>query len=145
MLEVASPILLIVVVSSLLALSLVVLVFRASRWFTRTLFILAALVFCVPAVWLFVAFHQELVDARIRAYKTFYSEVRVGMTRDELLALLERDYPEGGPRQLPKVVEDTATKLSFCMSPETERDPNCEGIYITFVDGRVYRKEYVRD
>jgi hypothetical protein len=145
MVNVATPILLIVGFSSLLAVWLVVLTIRASRWFARALFAVGALVFCVPVVWLFLAFHEELVDARVRTYKAFYSDVRVGMTRDELLALLKRDYAEGGPRQRPKVVEDTATRLSFCMSPEAERDPNCEGIYITFIDGRVSQKEYVRD
>ena len=67
------------------------------------------------------------------------------MTRGEVLSLLERDYPKGDPRQLPKIVEDTPERLGFCMSSETERDPNCEGIYVTFLEGRVTRKEYVRD
>jgi hypothetical protein len=145
MLNVAPPVLLVIVLSSVLALGFVVLAFRASRWLARVPLAIGAIVFCAPAVWLFLAFHEELVDARVRAYKAFYSDVRVGMTRDELTALLQRDYPEGGVRQRPKIVEDTATKLGLCMSPDTERDPNCEGIYITFIDGRISQKEYVRD
>ena len=145
MVNVATPILLIVGFSSLLAVWLVVLAIRASRWFARALFAVGALVFCIPAVWLFLAFHEELVDARVRAYKAFYSDVRVGMTRDELSTLLQRDYPEGGPRQRPKIVVETLDHVSFCMSPEGETDPNCEGITVRLQDGRVTAKEYVRD
>jgi len=145
MFDVARPILLIVALSSLLAVSLAVLVFRASRWVARVPLAIGAIAFCIPAAWLFLAFHEELVDARKRAYKSFYREIHVGMTREDVSSLLQRAYPSSGPRQQPKVVEDAATKLSFCMSPETGRDPNCEGIYITFIDGRISQKEYVRD
>jgi hypothetical protein len=145
MLHVASPILLIVLLSSLLALGLAVLAFRGSRWRARAPLAMCAIIFCLPAVWLFLGFHQELIDARIRAYKAFYDHVRVGMTRNDLSALLDRDFPAGGPRQRPKIVEETADHVSFCMSPEGERDPNCEGITVRLQDGQTIGKEYVRD
>ena len=145
MFNVASPILLIVALSSLLAGLFVVLAIRASRRLARAGLGVCAIVLCIPAFWLFLAFHEELVDKRVAAYKTFYSHLQVGMTRDDVSALVERDYPSGGPRQRPKIVVETQDHVSFCMSPEGERDPNCEGIYITFRDGRVSQKEYVRD
>ena len=44
-----------------------------------------------------------------------------------------------------EIVTDTSDRLSFCMSPEGERDPNCEGISIALQNGRVSSKMYVRD
>jgi hypothetical protein len=140
-----APIFLIPALGLVFASLLAVLAFRAARLLPRLLFGAAAIVLCLPGVYVFLAFHQELVDVRIRTYKAFYADVRVGMTRAEVLSLLERDYPKGGPRQLPKIVEDATERLSFCMSPENERDPNCEGIYVTFKEDRVTKKEYVRD
>jgi hypothetical protein len=67
------------------------------------------------------------------------------MTREQVLALLDRNYPPAGPRERPRIVGDTEGHLSICMSPEGDRDPNCQGIYVTFHDGRVAMKEYVRD
>lgn len=139
------PILLIPALGLVVGLLLVVLAFRASGWISRLLLGFVAIVLCLPAIYVYLGFHPELVDERIRVYKAFYGDVRVGMTREEVLSLLGRDYPTTGPRQRPKIVEEAPDHISFCMSPETKRDPNCEGISVAFQEGHVVRKRYVRD
>jgi len=71
--------------------------------------------------------------------------IQPGMTRFEVLASLERHYPAGGPRQRPKIMKDTADELGFFMNPEDSYEPNCEGIFLDFADGKVTRKRYSRD
>ena len=141
----ANPIILIPAVCVVAGLVLVVLAFHASRWISRVLLASFGAILCLPAVYVFLGFHPELVDARYRTYKAFYSDIRQGMTREEVLSLVDRLYPSTGPRQRPKIMEDTPERLGFFMSAETSIEPNCEGIFLTLQGGRVSRKEYVRD
>ena len=67
------------------------------------------------------------------------------MTRDEVNLLLDRHYPELGARQRPKVMEDTSERLGFFMNPETSREPNCEGIFLSIREGQVIAKSYSED
>ncbi len=55
--------------------------------------IVLALVFLLPAAYVFLAFHPELVDGRFRTYKAFYRDIHVGMTKDQVFAALDRRYP----------------------------------------------------
>jgi hypothetical protein len=105
----------------------------------------AALVLLLPAAYVFVSFNPWLVDARFRTYRAFYRDIREGMTRDEVLAALERRYPGTGARQPPKIMEDSPERLGFFMNPETSREPNCEGIFLQFEHGRVIGKSYSPD
>lgn len=119
--------------------------FRASRIVHRVILAAVALLCALPALYIFALLHPELIDARFRAYKAFYSDIREGMTRDDVFALLERRYPPNGPRQRPKVMSDEPTNLGFFMSPEWSREPNCEGIFLQLSSGRVIRKNYSPD
>ena len=111
----------------------------------KVLLIIFAVMFSLPAIYVFLGFHPELVDGRFRTYKAFYQDIQVDMTRDEVFAALDRHYPKSGPRQRSKTLDDTAQALNFFMNPETSREPNCEGIFLTLTNGHVVKKEYSRD
>jgi hypothetical protein len=111
----------------------------------RGLMVLLVLVFLVPAGYVYVAFHPEFVDKRFRTYKAFYRDIHVGMTREEVIAAMDRRYPADGPRQRPKIMSDESGELGFFMDPENSREPNCEGIFLTLESGRVVKKQYSPD
>jgi hypothetical protein len=67
------------------------------------------------------------------------------MTREEVMALQARVYPEGGPRQKPRIAIEDDTSLTFFMHPEDSTEPNCEGIFLAFKDGKVTSKTYSPD
>ena len=104
-----------------------------------------ALVLLVPAAWFFTALNPWLTDARFRAYRSFYQDLKPGMTRNEVLAQVASHYPTSGERKAPKVMEDTPERLGFFMNPEHSREPNCEGIFLTLRDGKVMSKGYSPD
>jgi hypothetical protein len=123
------PFILVAAVGALLALIAVVIACKARSGLVMALMILLALVFVAPAGYVFLAFHPELVDGRFRTYKAFYRDIQIGMTRDDVIAALNRHYPKSGPRQRPKVMDDTTNSLGFFMNPETSREPNCRDIF----------------
>jgi len=109
-----------------------------------TMFVLAVL-FVLPAGYLIVGLNPWLVDSRFRTYRAFYRDIGIGMTREQVLSALEHHYPTNGPRKRPKILNDTPEALGFFMNPETSREPNCEGIFITFEQDRVTKKLYSPD
>ena len=109
------------------------------------LMLVLALVLIAPAGYVFFAFHPEFVDGRFRTYKAFYRDIQIGMTREQVLEALERRYPPDGQRKRPKIMDDTPERLGFFMNPETSREPNCEGIFLTLEQGRVTKKDYSPD
>jgi hypothetical protein len=129
----------------LLALIAIVVACMVRSGGVRALMIVLALVCLLPAAYVFLAFHPQLVDGRFRTYKRFYSDIQVGMTREEVLAALARRYPTDGPRKRPKIMGDTPTSLGFFMNPETSREPNCEGILLTLESNRVTKVVYSPD
>jgi hypothetical protein len=139
------PFILIAAVGALLALVTVVIACKARSRFAMALMLLLALVFIAPAGYVFLAFHPALVDGRFRTYKAFYHDLQVGMTREQVLAAMERRYPADGPRKRPKIMDDTPTSLGFFMNPETSREPNCEGIFLTLEGGHVTKIVYSPD
>ena len=139
------PVILIAAIGALLALIAVVVACMARTGGLRVLMIVLAWVFLLPAASVFLAFHPELVDGRFRTYKAFYSDIQIGMTRDDVFAVLDRLYPKEGARQRPKVMGDTPDSLGFFMNPETSREPNCEGIFLKLENGRVKSKDYSPD
>jgi hypothetical protein len=136
------PFILIAAVDALAALVAIIFACRCkSRLGIATLVVLA-LVFIAPAGYMFLARHPELVDGRFRAYRRFYRDVQVGMTRENVLAAMEQHYPTNRRRKPPKVVNDTTVGLGFFMNPETSREPKGEGIVLTLEAGRVTKKVY---
>jgi hypothetical protein len=99
-------------------------------WFARSsavkaIMIALALIFLLPAGYVFVGFNPWLVDSRFRTYRAFYRELEIGMTREQVLAAMERRYPADGPRKRPTIMDDTPRRLGFFMNPEASREPNC--------------------
>jgi hypothetical protein len=141
----AHPIVLIAVIGALAALILIVLASRAKSRAGVALLVLLALVFSAPGGFLFVAFHPEWVDARFRTYKRFYRDIQIGMTREQVFAAMENRYPQSSPRKRPTIMNDTPEGLGFFMNPETSREPNCEGIFLTFEAGSITKIVYSAD
>jgi hypothetical protein len=139
------PLILIAVIGALAALVAITMACRARSGFDKAMMVVLALVFIAPAGYVLLAFHPELVDGRFRTYKRFYRDIQIGMTRDQVLAAMERRYPADGLRQRPKILSDTPEELSFFKNPETSRDPNCEGIFLTLAGGRVTQMLYSAD
>jgi hypothetical protein len=127
------------------SLILLVTVFRVRSAGLKVLLLLVAIVTLAPAGLVVLAAFPEWVDARFRSYKAFYAEIQPGMTRDEVMALQARVYPEGGPRQKPRIAIEDDTSLTFFMHPEDSTEPNCEGIFLAFKDGKVTSKTYSPD
>ena len=142
----SQPVLWIVALGILLAIPAVVAVCkvrgRAKRGVLATVAVLCLL---LPG-YLFVAvYFPQWIDARHRVYQAFYQDIEFGMSRDQVFATLGKHYPTNGPRQRPTTNTDTAERLGFFMNPEHSREPNCEGIFLDFKDGRMVRKHYSRD
>lgn len=127
------------------SLILLVAVFKVRSIGLRLVFVLLSVLTLAPLALVMAALFPEWVDARYHSYKVFYSEIQNGMTRDEVLALQARLYPEGGPRQKPRIIMEDETSLTFFMHPEDSTEPNCEGIFLAFQDGRVTSKTYSPD
>ena len=68
-----------------------------------------------------------------------------GGVDDDVMALQARIYPEGGPRQKPRIAIEDDTSLTFFMHSEDSTEPNCEGIFLGFKDGQVISKTYSPD
>jgi len=139
------PFILIAAVGALAALAAIVIACRAKSGLVTAMMVVLALVFIAPAGYVFLAFHPELVDGRFRTYKRFYRDIQMGMTREQVLATMEQCYPTNGSRKRPKILSDTPEGLSFFMNPETSREPNCEGIFLTLETGRVTKIVYSAD
>ena len=139
------PVVLVAVVGALAALIAIVIACRAKSGLVIVLMLFMALVFIAPAGYVVVGLHPELIDGRFRTYKAFYRDIQNGMTREQVLAAMNRRYPAGGIRKAPKILEETPEALGFFMDPESSREPNCEGIFLTLEGGRVTRKRYSPD
>jgi energy-converting hydrogenase Eha subunit C len=140
------PIILIAGLCVLLGLVAVILASRARNRATTVVRLFVGLIFIIPSAYILCsAFWPELVDARFRTYKRFYQDIQSGMTKAEVMAVLERHYPSSGPRQRPKTMRDEPDDLGFFMNPEIGGEPNCEGIFLKLQGGRVVSKNYSRD
>jgi len=106
---------------------------------------LLALLTLIPAALVMTAMFPEWTDARLLAYRTFYENIQPGMTREDVLRLAARLYPEDGPRKKPRVIIDEADHLTFFMHPEQQDEPNCEGIMLDMKEGRIIGKSYSPD
>ena len=124
---------------------LLITMFRVRSAGLKVLLLIVAILTLAPAGLVVLAAFPEWVDARFRTYKTFYAEIQPGMTRDDVMALQARIYPEGGPRQKPRIAIEDDTSLTFFMHPEDSTEPNCEGIFLGFKDGQVISKTYSPD
>jgi hypothetical protein len=140
------PIFVLAVLGVMASLILLITVFRVRRAGLKVLLVLIAVVTLAPAALVVLTMYPEWVDARFRSYKAFYAGIQLGMTREDVMAVQAKIYPEGGPRQKPRIIVDEAESLTFFMNAEVPDSwINCEGILLGLKDGRVVSKIYSPD
>ena len=139
------PLLLIAAVSLIGALACLFFACLASNWLKRGILIVAALFLLTPSGVALLCIKPELVDGRYKTYKQLYGDIHVGMSRTEVMTLVDRHYPSEGERLPPDIIEDSDKKLSFFMNPEDSTEPNCEGIFLKLENDAVVKKSYARD
>lgn len=98
-----NPIILIPVLCVLAGLALTIFAFRKSRWTSRVLLASFGAILCLPAIYVVLGFHPELVDTRYRTYKAFCGDIPEGMTREEVLMLVDPHDSSTGPTQRPEI------------------------------------------
>ena len=135
----------IVAIACALSVVAVLFAFRAPGAVKKLLLSVLAAVLLLPAAILFVMLHPEVIDARHRAYKAFYRGIDIGMTRQQVFALVSAHYPVAGVRARPKTLYDEPEEIVLFMNPEARGEPNCEGIILSLNDNRVTRKRYSSD
>ncbi|WP_395739539.1 hypothetical protein [Prosthecobacter sp.] len=119
--------------------------FRVRRLGLKLLLVLISVLTLAPAGLVLASAYPEWIDARYRSYKTFFADIQLGMTRDEVMAVQARLYPEGGPRKKPSILVEDERSITFFMHPEHTTEPNCEGIFLAFENGRLKSKTYSPD
>ena len=139
------PIFLIAAVTLIGSVACLVFAYLASHWLKRGILILAALFLLVPSGVALIGFKPELVDDRFKTYKQLFGDIEVGMSRADVMTLIDQHYPSEGERLRPNLIEDSDKKLSFFMNPEDSTEPNCEGIFLRMQGDKVVRKSYARD
>ena len=93
------PILLFIGAGVVVSLVLMFFACRARSGLVIALLLFLALAFAAPGIYIFLVLHPQLVDGRYRTYKAFYQDIKVGMTREEVTAVMEIRYPQGGRRR----------------------------------------------
>lgn len=139
------PLILIAAVTMIGAIACLVFAYLASPRLKRGILIVAALFLLGPSGVALIGFKPELVDSRYKTYKQLFGDIEVGMSRAEVMTLVDQHYPSEGERLRPNIIEDSDKKLSFFMNPEDSTEPNCEGIFLRMQDNKVVRKSYARD
>ncbi len=139
------PMMVIAGVCAVVAMISVVFVIRVKGTKIRVALSAFALALLSPSFLVVMVFYPWLIDSRFRVYRSFYQDIKIGMTRNEVLELAKHHYPKGGPREFPIVMSDEPNHLGFFMNPEGDRQPNCEGIFLDFKEGRVVSVSYSAD
>ena len=127
------------------AVACLVFAYLASHWLKRGILLVAALFLLGPSGVALIGFKPELVDDRFKTYKQLFGDIEVGMSRADVMTLIDQHYPSEGERLRPNIIEDSDKKLGFFMNPEDSTEPNCEGIFLEMQDNKVVRKSYARD
>ena len=139
------PIFLIAAVTLIGSVACLVFAYLTSKWIKRGILIVAALFLLVPSGVALIGFKPELVDDRFKTYKQLFGDIEVGMSRADVMTLIDQHYPSEGERLRPNIIEDSDKKLGFFMNPEDSTEPNCEGIFLRMQGDKVVRKSYARD
>jgi hypothetical protein len=124
---------------------MLIIAFKVRSRGLKVLLVLISLLTLAPAGLVLRAVYPEWVDARFRSYKAFFADIRLGMTREEIMALQLQHYPAGGPRQKPSIIMEDDRSVTFFMHPEHSTEPNCEGIFLAFENGKLKAKTYSPD
>jgi hypothetical protein len=139
------PIFVLAVLGLVASVIMLITVTRVRSMGLKVVLVLISFVTLAPAALVLVSMYPEWVDARYRSYKGFYEGLQLGMTHAEVMDLQAKLYPEGGPRQKPQIIMEDEKNLTFFMHPEHSTEPNCEGIFLVFENGRLKSKTYSPD
>jgi len=140
------PIFVLAVLGIVATVIMLITVFHVRSKGLKVLLALIGVFTLTPAGFVLVAMHPEWVDVRFRSFKTFYEGIRLGMTREEVMALQNQLYPAGGPRQKPRIMMDESNSLTFFMHPEDPASSiDCEAIILNLKEGKVTSKTYSPD
>ena len=80
----------------------------------------------------------------VKPYKRFFEAIKTGMTEQEVLTALHREFPDGGRFSVPVRRDFAKDQMDFFLDP-TESAWNAEGIFVRLSNGRVVGKQYSRD
>jgi len=139
------PIFVLAVLGLVASVIMLITVTRVRSMGLKVVLVLISFATLAPAALVLVSMYPEWVDARFRSYKGFYEGLQLGMTHGEVMDLQAKLYPEGGPRQKPQIIMEDEKNLTFFMHPEHSAEPNCEGIFLVFENGRLKSKTYSPD
>ena len=135
----------VILVGLLAGLLLATFAWRSQRMVTKAFLGVVAACFLVPSAILFIGRNPWIIDARYRTFQLFYWNIRMDMSRQEVIAEMQNWYPADQPRMAPKIKEDSADKLEFEMNPESETKMDHEGIVLQMQGGHVIGKSYETD
>lgn len=139
------PIFVVAALGVLASIILLVTVFKVRSKGLKVMLAFLALLTLAPLGLVVLTLYPEWMDARVRSYKAFYEDIQLGMTREEVMGVQAKIYPEGSPRMKPRIIVDEADHLTFFMHPETSAEPDCEAIILGLKEGRVASKTYSPD
>ena len=110
----------------------------------RRVLSILGLIILSPSVFFLLVLNPWLLDPRFRAFRSFYYDIEDGMTRAQVIELLESHYPEDGLRGRPTFNQNTEKKIHFFMNTENNQH-TCEGVFISFSEGHVTSRQYSCD
>jgi dihydropteroate synthase len=115
---------------------------KSERLASRVFLGVVAFSLLVPSAILFVGRNPWLIDARFRTFQLFYWNIRIGMSREEVMGEMTNWYPPDQPQKPPGVAENSATQLKLFITPA---EADHESIILRMQDGRVIGKDYSAD
>jgi hypothetical protein len=80
----------------------------------------------------------------VKPFRRFFAAVQKGMTDEEVMALLHREFPVGGGFPVPVRYDFRPGEIDFGLGPQGSAW-SAEGIIIHLENGRVTNKQYDRD
>ena len=89
-----------------------------------------------------VSFFADLTP--VKPYKRFFVGIDNGMTETEVMAVLHREFPQGGHFPVPVLRSDDTNLLMFFLDPK-QSAYNAEGVFVTLQNGKVVAKVYSPD
>ena len=104
--------------------------------------VLSLVVACVITAFMLTLHFVDLLP--VKPYKRFFAAIQPGMTEAEVLALLHREFPEGGMHPVPVRDDFRTNEISFALDPN-ETMLNAEAVILYMENGRVVKKVYSPD
>ena len=111
------PLILIAAVTLIGAVACLVFAYLTSKWIKRGILIVAALFLLCPSGVALIGFKPELVDDRFKTYKQLFGDIEVGMSRADVMTLIDQHYPSEGGRIRPNLIEDSEKKAQLLHEP----------------------------